>query len=94
MNGTSISANAAIRRMPPRITAADTSTRTKPTTGGEKPNVASRLCATEFACTMLPMPKAASAVSSAKIEPSQGNPSRRNVYIAPPRMTPAESRSR
>ena len=94
MTGTSSSAKAAIRRRPPRITAPDTTTSTNPTTGGENPNEASRLCATEFACTMFPMPKAASAVSSANALPSQGSPSRRRVYMAPPRMVPASSRSR
>ena len=65
-----------------------------PTAGGEKPKLACKLWATEFACTMLPMPKAARAVSRAKIVPSQGRPERRSVYIAPPRMMPASSRSR
>ena len=37
MKGTRISANAAIRLMPPRITAPEITTSTMPTTGGAKP---------------------------------------------------------
>ena len=51
--------------------------------------------ATLLACTMLPMPKAASAVSRAKTLPSQG--ARRpffRMYIAPPRYVPVSSCSR
>jgi hypothetical protein len=43
---------------------------------------------------MLPIPNAASAVSRAKIVPSQPSPRFLSVYIAPPRMTPVASRSR
>jgi hypothetical protein len=51
--------------------------------------------ATELACTMLPMPNAASDVSSANTVPSQGRPRPFfSTYIAPPRIVPAESRSR
>ena len=53
---------------------------------------ACRLSATELACTMLPMPKAASATRAAKIVPSHGRPSPFSVYIAPPRIVPGRVR--
>ena len=45
--------------------------------------------ATEFACTMLPMPKAATAVNAAKTTPSQRMPMpRSSTYIGPPAIVP------
>ncbi len=95
MNGTSSSVTLPMRLMPPRITAPVSTTSTMPVVDGETPKVVCSAAATELACTMLPMPKAAIDVSSAKIAPSQGilRPFFR-TYIAPPRIVPSASVSR
>ena len=68
---------------------------TRPVIDGLKPNEACRLAATEFDCTMLPMPKAASATKPAKMVPSHGMPRPLlSTYIAPPRICPVLSFSR
>ena len=95
MNGTSTDVNSPIRLMPPRITMAVNTISTTAVMRGSTPNDSVSDAATELAWTMLPMPKAASEVSSAKIAPSQGSPSPFfNVYIAPPRIVPFSSGSR
>ena len=84
-----------MRLMPPRMTIAVITATTMPVTLTGTPNDARSESATELACTMLPMPKAASEVSSAKIQPSHGRPSPFfRVYIAPPRIAPDASGSR
>ena len=95
MNGTMTCVTSPMRVMPPRMTTAVTMTSTMPVMAGAMPNVARRLSATELACTMLPMPKAATDVSSANSVPSHGRPRPfRRTYIAPPRMIPFASGSR
>jgi hypothetical protein len=89
-----ISVTSPMRRMPPRMTAAVMIASTTPVICGDTPKLARRLSATELAWTMFPIPNAASATSAAKAVPSQGSPSLRSVYIAPPRHTPLASRSR
>ena len=76
----------AIRVMPPRITTPVRTTITMPLTWAGTPKVAFTDSATLLAWTMLPMPKAASAVRNANRLPSHGafRPFFR-MYIAPPR---------
>ncbi len=81
--------------MPPRMTTAVRTTRPTPVTLVATPNVARSASATELACTMLPMPKAATDVSSANTAPSHGRPRPFfSTYIAPPRIVPESSGSR
>ena len=94
MNGTRICVTSPIRLMPPTITAAVRMARSMPEREAAMPK-GRRLSANELACTMFPMPNAATDVSSAKSAPSQGIPSPlRSVYIAPPRNVPEASGSR
>ena len=52
-------------------------------------NVSSTMVEIEFACTMLPMPKAAIAVSAANTTPNRRLPMpRSSTYIGPPAMVP------
>ena len=95
MNGTSTDVNSPIRLMPPRITMPVSAISTTAVSRGSMPNDSVSDAATELACTMLPMPKAASEVSMAKMAPSHGSPSPFfSVYIAPPRIVPDSSGSR
>ena len=92
MIGTRYSVTRPIRLIPPRMTAAVTTTSTRPVAQVGTSNVARITSATELACTMFPMPKAAVAVSSAKSVPSQGRPRPwLSTYIAPPRIVPDAS---
>ncbi|OQB90344.1 MAG: hypothetical protein BWX84_01960 [Verrucomicrobia bacterium ADurb.Bin118] len=81
--------------MPPRITTPVKTTSPMPVSHGGVWNVACSASATELACTMLPMPNAASAVNRANTLPNHGQPKPfLSTYIAPPRMAPAASGSR
>ena len=77
------------------MTAAVRTASTMPVIDGFTPNEACRLDATELDCTMLPMPKAASATKPANMVPSHGRPMPLlKTYIAPPRIWPVASFSR
>ena len=89
MNGTSHSQTRAIERTPPRITTAVSAVSTRPVQTGATPAVCSSSVAIELACTMQPIPKAATAVRTAKTSPSQRAPSPRSrAYIGPPAISP------
>ncbi len=91
MNGTSFSHTLAIDWMPPRITMAVSTVMTAPVHQGETCRVSWTIAAIELACTMHPMPKAATAVSAAKTTPSQRAPRpRSSTYIGPPAISPCE----
>ena len=66
MNGTSRSQTAAIDLMPPRITSAVSTVMMPPEIHDEMPKVSCTSVEIELACTVLPMPKALTAVSAAK----------------------------
>src|SRR6266545_7945784 len=89
MNGTSASHTRAMDWMPPRITTAVSTVMTAPVTHGDTCQVSLTMAEIEFACTMQPMPKAATAVRKAKITPSQRARSpRSSTYMGPPAMVP------
>ena len=89
MNGTSLSHTLAIDWMPPRITIAVRTVITAPVHQGETCRVSWTIEEIELACTMQPMPKAATAVSAAKTTPSQRWPRpRSSTYIGPPAISP------
>ena len=82
-------ATSTIRRKPPRTTSAVTTHNTKPVNQDGEPKVFWAAIATEFAWTILPIPKAANATSAANITPSQRQfRFFARMYIAPPRMMP------
>ena len=89
MKGTSFSHTFAIDLMPPRMTTAVQAVITGPVIHGLTPKVSTTIAEIEFACTMLPMPKAAIAVRVANTTPSQRmwRP-RSSAYIGPPAMVP------
>src|SRR5437762_13783688 len=89
MKGTSFSHTFAIDLMPPRMTTAVQMVITGPVSHGLTPNVSNTIAEIEFACTMLPMPKAAIAVRAANTTPSHrlGRP-RSSAYIGPPAIAP------
>src|SRR5262247_2655312 len=90
MNGTSSSHTRAIDLMPPRITTAVKAVITAPDHQGDTWKVSFTRVAIELACTMLPMPNAATAVRAAKIRPSQRARSpRSSTYIGPPAIVPS-----
>src|SRR5258705_13009624 len=89
MNGTSASQTRAMDWMPPRITTAVSTVMTPPVTHGETCQVSLTIAEIEFACTMQPMPKAATAVSDAKITAShRAWRPRSSTYMGPPAMVP------
>ena len=95
MNGTSFSHTLAIFVMPPRITTAVSTVMTLPVIQGETPNVCCARPAMELACVMLPIPKAAMAVSAANSMPSGLLPSPRSrAYMGPPAIWPLASFTR
>ncbi len=95
MNGTSRSHTAAMERIPPRITIAVSAVITAPVIHGDTWNVSWASELIEFACTMQPMPKAATAVNAAKTTASQRRPRpRSSAYMGPPAMVPCGVRMR
>ena len=75
--------------MPPRITIAVSTVITAPVIHGETPKVSLQPAEIELACTMQPMPKAATAVSAANSMPSRLLPRpRSSAYIGPPAIMP------
>src|SRR5688572_11580831 len=89
MNGTSASQTFAMDWMPPRITTAVSTVMMIPDTQGEMCQVSRAMAEIEFAWTMLPMPKAATAVRNAKIMPSHfACRPRSSTYMGPPAMVP------
>src|SRR6185503_11645651 len=89
MNGTSASQTFAMDWMPPRITTAVRTVMMAPDTQGDTCQVSLTMAAIEFACTMQPMPKAATAVRQAKIMPSHfACRPRSSTYMGPPAMVP------
>src|SRR5262249_13623272 len=90
MNGTSHSHTRAIDLIPPRITTAVNAVMIAPVSHGVTRKVSWTIDEIEFAWTMLPMPKAAIAVSAAKTVPSHGTRSpRASTYIGPPAIVPS-----
>src|SRR6058998_1416020 len=89
MKGTSFSHTFAIDLMPPRMTTAVQMVITGPVSHGLTPKVSNTIAEIEFACTMLPMPKAAIAVRAANTTPSHRmwRP-RSSAYIGPPAIAP------
>ena len=89
MKGTSFSQTVAMDWMPPRMTTAVSTVMMPPVIHGETRNVSWTMVEIEFACTMQPMPKAATAVSAAKTRPSQrAFIPRSSTYIGPPAICP------
>ena len=89
MNGTSFSHTLAIDLMPPRMTMAVSTVITEPVIHGETPKVSLASAEIELAWVMLPMPKAAMAVSAANSIPSGLLPRpRSSAYIGPPAIMP------
>src|SRR5258705_11227515 len=89
MNGTSASHARAMDWMPPGITTAVSTVMMTPDTHGDTCQVSLTIAEIEFACTMQPMPKAATAVREAKITPSHfARRPRSSTYIGPPAMVP------
>ncbi len=87
MIGTSQFATAEMRWMPPRITAAVSTSRTTPVAVLLQPNDVCMAAAMLFACTMLPMPKPASPPNTANTVPSHAQRLPRPflmAYIGPP----------
>jgi hypothetical protein len=60
--------------MPPKMTAAVANAMVRPVTVGGTPKVTDAASATEFDCTMLPIPKAAIAANTANRVPNHGAP--------------------
>src|SRR3989338_6556395 len=78
-------------RIPPRITTAVRKVMIMPVHHGEILNVSLTSEAMELACTILPIPNAATAVKAAKTIPNQRHfMPRSKTYIGPPAMTPCE----
>ncbi len=95
MNGTSLSHTAAIFVTPPRMTKAVSPVMTRPVIHGEMPIDCWARAEIELACVMLPMPKAATAVSAANSTPSGLLPRpRSSAYIGPPAIMPFGSLTR
>src|SRR2546426_12232958 len=90
MNGTSHSHTRAIDLIPPRMTMAVQAVMTTPVVQGLTRNVSSTIDEIEFACTMFPIPNAATAVRAANTVPSHGTPRpRASTYIGPPAIVPS-----
>ncbi len=95
MNGTSRSQTAAMLLMPPRITTAVQAVMIAPVSQGETRNVSRASDEIEFACTMQPIPNAATAVNTANSTASQRIPRpRSSAYIGPPAIVPCGVRTR
>src|SRR3990172_10227441 len=90
MKGTSFSHQLAIDLMPPSMTIAVSTVMTNPVIQGEILKVSWTIDEIELAWTMFPIPKAATAVSPAKMRPSQRVFSPRSrTYMGPLAMKPA-----
>ena len=97
MNGTSFSATAPMRLMPPISTKPVSAASTTPVIQCDTPKLAFITSAIEFDCTMLPMPKPAMPPKIAKAAPSQRQCGPRPFLMAnigPPMFSPLSSTSR
>ena len=89
MNGTSISHTRAMLLMPPRMTSPAINAMTAPLTMGDTLYVSFVSVAMALACTVLPIPKAATAVNTANSTAIFFHPSPRSrAYIGPPYTFP------
>jgi len=95
MNGTRASHTLAIDLIPPRMTTPTSTVMTSPVSQAGSPTTSLANAATEFDCTMLPMPKAAMAVNAANSMPAHFIPSpRSSTYMGPPAIAPPLVRMR
>ena len=75
--------------IPPRMTKAVRAAIATPVSQTDRPKDSCSIWEMELACTMLPMPKAATAVKKAKTRPSQrALRPRSSTYIGPPEISP------